>query len=458
MFPANLCNLSLPALPLTDIIIPNLYAIFAVPAAVGMFFVVCLVEALVLRWLLPNTKPWRDAFLVNLISTLLGWVTVIGRNPFESGLPQRAAWLLGAWVLSVLVEGMLLALLERQASRNKIAVASLSANSLSYLLLALVVLWVPRDVFEDESRFQERCVVEYQVLTWEDVNQNGLPEPGEPPLSLVQFYLDEPLAGSGTQHTDASGIWQGSNMVLCEPGTPPAVTKTITVIAPAGCMLTTPKEVSAEPYRFGFVCQQAASSEQVATRAADYQCRNANAASITEALDAYAFEESLALSDCLLSRSSQAAELWKMFYAARGDAHAGLQDIPAAVADYQKALEVNDASGDVEVYNHACWYIGLYGDPQQALDYCEQAVAKAKTDAYWREHLGFVRDSRGLVYTRLGRYQEAAADFQVYIDELENTTDPAYLAKREQRLAWVESLQAGQNPFTPELLETLRGQ
>ena len=70
MFPANLCNLSLPALPLTDIIIPNLYAIFAVPAAVGMFFVVCLVEALVLRWLLPNTKPWRDAFLVNLISRI----------------------------------------------------------------------------------------------------------------------------------------------------------------------------------------------------------------------------------------------------------------------------------------------------------------------------------------------------------------------------------------------------
>ena len=84
-------------------------------------------------------------------------------------------------------------------------------------------------------------------------------------------------------------------------------------------------------------------------------------------------------------------------------------------------------------------------------------MAKVDPASAWPYQLGMTRDSRGLVYALLGRYAEAAADFQVYIDELADTTDPEFIAEREQRIAWVGRLLSGAKPFTPEVLAERRG-
>jgi regulator of sirC expression with transglutaminase-like and TPR domain len=61
----------------------------------------------------------------------------------------------------------------------------------------------------------------------------------------------------------------------------------------------------------------------------------------------------------------------------------------------------------------------------------------------------YIRDSRGLARALTGNFKGAIEDFQVFI---ESTDDADVKAQRE---SWVKDLQAGNNPFTPEVLENL---
>lgn len=61
-------------------------------------------------------------------------------------------------------------------------------------------------------------------------------------------------------------------------------------------------------------------------------------------------------------------------------------------------------------------------------------------------------DSRGLARALTGKTEGAIEDFQDFI----NWTD--YGVQKSQREHWIEALQAGNNPFTPEELEKLRRQ
>ncbi|MBD0266555.1 MAG: hypothetical protein ICV78_28695, partial [Tolypothrix sp. Co-bin9] len=94
--------------------------------------------------------------------------------------------------------------------------------------------------------------------------------------------------------------------------------------------------------------------------------------------------------------------------------------------------------------NSFCRQASLQGYVKNVInDACEKAVKLAPDD-------GDIRDSRGLARALTGNFKGAIEDFQVFIA----STDDA--DKKKQRESWVKDLQAGNNPFTPEVLEKLQ--
>ena len=90
-----------------------------------------------------------------------------------------------------------------------------------------------------------------------------------------------------------------------------------------------------------------------------------------------------------------------------------------------------------------CWFGSLLGHAAEVMAACEQAVALAP------DH-GGIRDSRGLARALTGDVAGAIDDFEAYVAWTGNDRG------RAQRQGWIAALRAGQNPFTPELLERLR--
>jgi WD40 repeat protein len=128
------------------------------------------------------------------------------------------------------------------------------------------------------------------------------------------------------------------------------------------------------------------------------------------------------------------------------DAYDKLGDFETAIIYYLMAYEIDPRTEHVS--NQICWDYGLLGKADLALPYCEQAVKASPTAAY--------RDSRGLAYALLGKYDLAMADFQAVVDELKSSTKPDEKKIYQSRLAWIKTLQTGKNPITPEELARLR--
>lgn len=122
--------------------------------------------------------------------------------------------------------------------------------------------------------------------------------------------------------------------------------------------------------------------------------------------------------------------------------------IEAVRPDVEEALTLRPGYGSA--YNLLCWGYGLAQAAETALPFCEQAVAAAPEEALFR-------DSRGLALALRGDVPAALTDFEVYVTWLE-TEQPGFDWQRDlaRRRAWIAALEAGQNPFTPELLQTLR--
>lgn len=113
------------------------------------------------------------------------------------------------------------------------------------------------------------------------------------------------------------------------------------------------------------------------------------------------------------------------------------------------------------VYNSLAWAGATYGEGahptiQQA---AEQAVALADED-----RKPFYQDTRGLCYALLGKVNEAIADFETFLewasrqDDLDEADQAELQQQCQQRQGWIEALRSGTNPFTDELLASLRGQ
>lgn len=136
----------------------------------------------------------------------------------------------------------------------------------------------------------------------------------------------------------------------------------------------------------------------------------------------------------------------------RGYYHRALVEIRSGdVAGWQADLaRVQELAPAYTPANNAlCWGYGTAGEPEAALPYCDAAVA-ADTS-------GASLDSRAMTLAQLGRYAEAAADLRAYLDWV-RTTYPALYSKYRgpQAEGWIELLDLNENPFTPQVLETLR--
>ena len=116
------------------------------------------------------------------------------------------------------------------------------------------------------------------------------------------------------------------------------------------------------------------------------------------------------------------------------------------VSILEKALDLRPDYGNA--LNILCWGYALEQQPEQALPYCQQAIEIDPQPIFL--------DSRALVYALLGDYPAAIADFQAYIAWLEQQPGDDRQHALARRQAWIDKLEAGENPFTPTVLSELR--
>ncbi len=106
------------------------------------------------------------------------------------------------------------------------------------------------------------------------------------------------------------------------------------------------------------------------------------------------------------------------------------------------------APDSIGVNNALCWNYSLADLPDVALSYCERAV---DLDAS-----GYSHDSRGLAYALLGRYDEAASDFEYFLAQTIALDADALTSFEASRVLWIEFLRQGDSPFSEAVLAELR--
>jgi tetratricopeptide (TPR) repeat protein len=121
----------------------------------------------------------------------------------------------------------------------------------------------------------------------------------------------------------------------------------------------------------------------------------------------------------------------------------GRLDAAIALLD-EAAGQQPDSPG---IQNGLCWYLSLAGEPEKALPHCDRAVALDSS--------GYSNDSRGLTLALLGRYEEAAGEFRLFLEKLEQEDVGAYDHFAATRKLWIEQLESGIDPFTEAALADL---
>lgn len=156
-------------------------------------------------------------------------------------------------------------------------------------------------------------------------------------------------------------------------------------------------------------------------------------------------------------------------------------DLTRAEADFERALAIDSTLGDTRlnlaltlirqdpdhlsevialleeavvlqpespgIQNGLCWYLSLAGRPEEALPHCDEAVEL--------DGSGYSNDSRGLALAMLARYEEAVAEFELFLEIIEREDREAYDHFTATRWSWIEALESGKNPFTEAVLNGL---
>jgi tetratricopeptide (TPR) repeat protein len=112
-----------------------------------------------------------------------------------------------------------------------------------------------------------------------------------------------------------------------------------------------------------------------------------------------------------------------------------------------EAFELDPDAIAHDTWNDVCWDGALDGQALAVMHACDRAVERADDD-----QIHYFRNSRGLARALTGNTQGAIEDFKFFIQHTDNAE------QKSQRQAWVGALKAGTNPFTPKLLQSLRGQ
>ena len=137
-------------------------------------------------------------------------------------------------------------------------------------------------------------------------------------------------------------------------------------------------------------------------------------------------------------------------YFNRGLAHVHQDQRAAWQADFERVLAL--APEYPALQEALCWAYVLDEEPETALPHCDRAIA--------RDPGGPSRDSRGMAYAQLGRFAEATADFEAYLDSLRQRDRARYSREEPRYRAWLgyapcrkESVRSGvARPVAPRAL------
>ncbi|BDM82926.1 WD40 domain-containing protein [Acaryochloris marina] len=97
-------------------------------------------------------------------------------------------------------------------------------------------------------------------------------------------------------------------------------------------------------------------------------------------------------------------------------------------------------------WNSLCWEGSLQRKAKAVMFACDKAVALAPS-------YGGIRDSRGLARALINNPKGAIEDFEAFIQWSGSSSD-----LKKQRQSWIDSLKAGKDPFTDEVLESISDQ
>ena len=133
-------------------------------------------------------------------------------------------------------------------------------------------------------------------------------------------------------------------------------------------------------------------------------------------------------------------------YFNRGLVYSELEDWARSISDLRRAQELSP--NDVAFNRILCWQMAVTGSPQDALPYCDQAIAYDPS--------GQARESRGLAYALTGRVEKAVSDFEAFLEWVDaSPKDGCRSYYRPSREDWIEELRSGNNPFDSETLRHL---
>jgi WD40 repeat protein/tetratricopeptide (TPR) repeat protein len=121
--------------------------------------------------------------------------------------------------------------------------------------------------------------------------------------------------------------------------------------------------------------------------------------------------------------------------------------IEEALAAYRRAEELQPGLDvPASVFNNLCWFGSLYGFAARV-----QAVGDRAVQLFPHP---YTRDSRGLARALNGDLQGAIEDFRAFVEwQQPGARDQPEIERRRQ---WIAVLQAGENPFSEEVLAELR--
>ena len=140
----------------------------------------------------------------------------------------------------------------------------------------------------------------------------------------------------------------------------------------------------------------------------------------------------------------RAEELAVEPYLREGERLAEEGNVNGAIRAYQQA-EARGLEGYVTAqdWNKICRVGSTFAQAEQAMIACQKVVALAPED-------GSMIDSRGLARAMSGDLTGAIVDFRSFI---QLTSDADAIAQRQ---AWIATLERRENPFTPEVLQSLQ--
>jgi tetratricopeptide (TPR) repeat protein len=141
------------------------------------------------------------------------------------------------------------------------------------------------------------------------------------------------------------------------------------------------------------------------------------------------------------------------FYLGIAYDHGQPPQLDAAIVAYTEALAAQPDLFAARLNRSAAYHLRQKpGDLELALADADEVVKLAPDWATAYER-------RGIAHALLGNYGQASADLEIAITQLEaQPVDGDQAEKLIQYQAWLEALQSGENPFTPEVLSELQKQ